>query len=148
MAKERMVNTRFWADTYISNLDPTEKLLFLYLITNQYTDICGVYELPLKYMAVDTGIDRDMVLKVLTRFEKDGKIKYYDGWIRVVNFAKYQRDNPKVKKGIELGLNRFQKAIYDNLSIAYDRLSHSNLNSNLNSNSNRNYAPTRSISYL
>ena len=60
MAKERIVNTRFWSDTYISNLDPIEKLLFLYLITNQYTEISGLYELPLKYMAVDTGIDKDI----------------------------------------------------------------------------------------
>ncbi len=138
MAKERIVNTRFWADSYVSNLDPTEKLLFLYLITNQYTEISGVYELPLKYMALDTGIEKEMVEKILKRFENDKKIKYFNGWVHVLNFSKYQKDNPKVKIGINHALKRVPKNILDSLCIDYDSLSHSNSNPNSNPNSNFN----------
>ena len=138
MAKERIVNTRFWSDTYISNLDPIEKLLFLYLITNQYTEISGLYELPLKYMAVDTGIDKEMIEKILKRFENDKKIKYVNGWVYVLNFSRYQKDNPKVKIGIKHAFSRVPKNILDSLSIDYDSLSHSNSNSNSNPNSNPN----------
>ena len=45
--KQRYVNTRFWNDTYVSSLDPIEKLLFIYLLTNEHTNISGVYEPPL-----------------------------------------------------------------------------------------------------
>lgn len=144
MAKTRMVNTRFWIDDYISHLDPIEKLLFLYFLTNPFTDICGFYEIPIKNIALDTGIDKEMVVKILGRFERDGKVFYRDGWIGIKNFAKHQLDNPKVNRGIELGLEKVPKSLVDivnnSLSIVYDRLSHLNLNPNLNSNSKIRYA--------
>lgn len=138
MAKERMINTRFWIDDYISNLDPIEKFLFLYFLTNPSTDICGVYEIPLKTVATDTGIEIEMVKKILKRFGRDKKIFYHDGWIGIKNFSKHQKDNPSVKKGIENGLERAPKEILDRLSQTVPSLSHLNLNSNLNSNSNLN----------
>lgn len=101
-----MVNTRFWIDDYISNLDPIEKLLFLYFLTNPSTDISGVYEIPIKTIAVDTGIDKEMVIKVVKRFEKDQKIKYKDGWVAIKNFIKHQKENPKVKRGIEISMTK------------------------------------------
>lgn len=105
MSKNRMVNTRFWDDAYISNLDPLEKLLFLYFLTNTSTNISGIYEIPTKKIAVDTGIDRDMVLKLLKRFEDDGKLFYRDGWLGIVNFVKHQNQgSPLVQKGIEVEL--------------------------------------------
>lgn len=131
-----MINTRFWIDDYIADLDPTEKLLFLYFLTNPYTDICGVYEVPLKHVALETGIDKEMVIKILGRFEKDGKIFYQNGWVAMVNFAKHQLKNPKVEQGIKLGLAKAPKELLDRLSIDYDRLSHLNSNSNSNPNSN------------
>ncbi len=136
MAKSRMINTRFWIDDYVSNLDPSEKLLFLYFLTNPYTDICGIYEVPLKHIALETGLDREMVIKIVGRFSKDGKLFYKDGWVAIKNFAKHQANNPKVMKGVEIGLSKAPNEMKDKLSIAYDRLSHLNSNSNLNSNPN------------
>lgn len=141
MAKNRIINTKFWTDNYILNeLNPIDKLLFLYLITNPYTDISGIYELPLKIMAVETGIDKENIEKViLPRFEKEGKILYQDGWIAIKNFQKHQTLNPKVKMGMEIGMSkaplRLRRFIeLDSLSIEDDSLSHSNSNSNLNTN--------------
>lgn len=142
MAKARMINTRFWDDTYISNLDPIEKLLFLYLLTNPATNICGFYELPLKTVALDTGLDKEMVLKVLERFSNEGKIFYIDGWVCIKNFIKHQNQkSPKVKIGIKTELRLVPKTI---MNQAKDRgyrmhtLSHSNPNINSNSNLNTN----------
>ncbi len=102
MAKKRYVNTQFWRDSYVSNLDPSEKLLFLYLITNPDTNISGIYQVPLKIIAVDTGFDKEMIIKILARFERDGKIKYEDGWIALKNFIKNQNEGSlKVKIGID-----------------------------------------------
>lgn len=106
MAKNRMINTKFWSDTYISSIDPLEKLLFLYFITNQYTNICGIYEIPLKQVSLDTGIDRDNLEKVfLPRLAQAGKIYYIDGWVYIKNFLKHQKASGNVALGINNGLN-------------------------------------------
>jgi hypothetical protein len=142
MSKKRMVDTRFWIDDYISHLDPVEKLLFLYFLTNPFTDISGMYEVPLKNIALDTGIDKEMVIKILNRFERDNKIFYENGWIAIKNFAKHQLDNPKVLRGIEIGTAKapvsLKNKVKNSLSIDNDSLSHLNSNSNSNSNSNLN----------
>ena len=145
MAKNRLINTKFWTDSYIiDTLNPIDKLLFLYLITNPYTDISGVYELSLKIMAVETGIDRENIEKViLPRFEKDEKILYRNGWIAIKNFKKHQVLNPKVIRGMIEGLNRAPKELRewienDSLSIENDSLSHINTNTNTNININSN----------
>lgn len=137
MAKKRYVDTRFWIDDYVSNLDPVEKLLFLYLLTNPFTDISGVYEIPVKNIALDSGIDKEMVIKILKRFEKDKKIFYKEGWVAIKNFQKHQNtQNPKISRGIEIGLSKAPLSLIDKLSIGNEELSHLNLNSNLNSNTN------------
>lgn len=131
-----MIDTRFWDDNYTANLDPIEKLLFLYCLTNTHTNICWVYEIPLKLIAVDTGIDKDMIVKILSRFEKERKILYRDWWIAIINFVKYQNQwSPKVKTWIEKELLKVPKWLNDLIEIPYgypmDTLSHSNSNSNL-----------------
>lgn len=148
MAKERYVNTKFWNDTYIINLDPIEKLLYLYFLTNPLANISGVYEISLRQVAFDTGIDKDMILKILERFEEDKKMFYKDGWLCIKNFLKHQKmTNPKIKKGVILALKEVSKDtlelfisygyLMDSLSIADVYLSNNtNLNSNSNSNSN------------
>ena len=122
MAKQRIINTRFWIDDYVSNLDPMEKLLFLYLITNPSTEICGVYELPIKMMAVQTGIEKEMVVKILNRFEKDKKIVHKDGWVVIINFSKHQNPNPSVIKGVERALSEIPpkiREIYEKIQAGY-----------------------------
>ena len=136
-----MINTKFWSDGWVVNLDPIEKLLFLYLLTNERTNICGIYELPLKFMAIETGIEKEMVEKVLNRFTKDKRIYFIKGWVVIKNFIKHQNQgSPKVKIGIEAELVKIPKEILDKIKEldnkikGIDTLSHLNLNSNLNSN--------------
>ena len=102
MSKKRYVETSFWDDYYISDLDPSEKLLFLYLLTNPATNIAGVYQILVKRIAADTGFDSDMVRKIMARFEEDEKMVYKDGWLVLINFIKHQKTGgPSVQKGIE-----------------------------------------------
>jgi uncharacterized phage protein (TIGR02220 family) len=165
MSKQRYVDTKFWTDNYIVEKDPIEKLLYIYLLTNTLTNILGIYEISIRQIAFDTGIDRDMVYKILERFEKDEKVKYSKGYIAIKKFTKYQANNPKINKGIgellkevpielvewvEIDFDRLDITL-DSLYIGLDRTSrdsnYSNLNINLNSNSNSNtnsnvYSPT------
>jgi len=128
MAKSRVVNTRFWDDCYIADLDPTEKLLFLYFLTNNSTNISGIYEIPLKKVAIETGIDKEMVEKIVSRFTKDGKIFYVNGWVCLRNFVKNQnQQSPQVKKGIERELELIPSHILEifiGLGYGIDTLSH------------------------
>jgi hypothetical protein len=136
VAKQRIVNTKFWDDSYIAGLTSIEKLLFLYLITNPLTNISGVYELPLRRAAFDVGLSVEEVEKVFGRFEADGKIARFGAWVGVTNFIKHQTLNPKIKVGILHELNRAPKEVVDSLSIDYQSLSHPNPNLIPNRDSN------------
>jgi hypothetical protein len=101
MAKQRFINTRFWSDSFIVALTPTERYLFLYFLTNEHTSICGIYELPLRTIAYETGVREKELGKILERL--NGKIYYFDGWVFIRNFERHQfaRGNSKVRIGIE-----------------------------------------------
>ena len=102
MTKKRYVSTSFWDDWYIVNLDPIEKLLFLYFMTNPLTKICGIYEISTRRISFDTWIDKDMVLKIIDRLSEQWKIFYIDWWIYIRNFQKHQNlNNIKIQKWIE-----------------------------------------------
>ena len=98
MSKLRSINTRFWEDNWIVDCDPSEKLLFLYLLTNTMTNMLGIYEIPLRRIAFDTGLDKDMILKLFSRFEKDGKAFYKDGHVVLLNYTKHQNYNLNMYK--------------------------------------------------
>ena len=138
MSKKRYVDTKFWDDNYVINKDPIEKLVFLYLLTNTLTNIVGIYEISIRRIAFDTGIDKDMVIKILERFELDNKVKYENGWIAIKNFTKHQLDNPKINAGMEALIKEVPDTLIEWSNIDYDRLSHPNPNPNPNPNINNN----------
>lgn len=97
-----MFHTRFWEDSYVADLDPIEKLLFIYTITSPRVSLCGIYEVPIRYIATETGIDKDMIIKIFDRLGKSNKVIYKDGWVCVPKYPKYQSYNlPAVKRGLE-----------------------------------------------
>lgn len=110
-SKLRSVNTRFWDDSYVINLDPIEKLLFLYFLTNPLTNLAGIYEIALRRIAFDTGIDKEMVSKILERFEKDKKIYYRENYLILANFYKNQNYNPSMLTNAENYINSLPKSI-------------------------------------
>ena len=140
--KSRLVNTHFWDDKYTSNLDPIEKLLFLYFLTNPLCNIIGIYEIEIKRIAFDTGIDKEMVNKIIERFTKDEKVAYLDGYIIIKNFVKFQsQGSEKIKIGISNQMAALPEKIKKfnfNAVKGIDTLSHINTNINTNSNLNSN----------
>jgi hypothetical protein len=108
MSKNTFFNTRFWQDSFTSDLDPVEKLLFIYCITSPYLSLTGIYEIPLKFIAMETGLDKEMVTKILNRFEEKKKVLYREGWLCVLNYPKYQ--SFKGEK-LEIALEREIKAV-------------------------------------
>lgn len=98
--KLRSVNTRFWEDPFIEGLTPTEKLLFLYLLTNPLTNLMGIYEITTKRISYDTGITKESIEKGLKAFERVRKALIIDNYLILPNFLKNQSLNENMKIGV------------------------------------------------
>jgi len=85
-----------WKDEWILELTPEEKLLFVYLFSNECTSLSGLYKIAKRVIAFETGLSLDFVNKTLARFEKVGKVYYQDGLIWVVNLRRYNRGGATV----------------------------------------------------
>lgn len=88
--KTRILHTRFWhEDSYINSLKPKQKLYFMYLFTNSYANISGIYELPIKYRMVDTGLNEKEIESFQKKFMDDLKYGFIDNWVIILNNHKY-----------------------------------------------------------
>jgi len=99
MATYRQVFISFWQDSYILDLDAEGKLLYIYLLTNTKTTQCGIYELPIKVIQFETGLDKKVIEQYLKKFESDKKILYSKetAEVFILNWLKYNNiDSPKV----------------------------------------------------
>ena len=98
MAQYRYVQCAFWSDPFILGLTPEEKFFYLYLITNSHTKQCGVYELPIKIMELETGYNAETIHKLIHRFKDYKKIEYSEkGEVFIINWLRFNRsDSPKV----------------------------------------------------
>lgn len=155
MSTQRYIDTSFWDDAWVQELDPSEKLLYIYLLTNPLTNIAGVMELTVKRMCFDTGFNSDTVGHILSKFERANKVYKYENYIIIRNFPKHQQlENEKIVKGIATILSKLPndvlayleqigyefdiKGTFDTLCIPYTyptnylNLKEFNTNSNLN----------------
>jgi hypothetical protein len=101
MAKYRNVSVKFWSDDFVTeNLTPESRYFFLYLLTNEHTAQCGIYEITRRQMAFETGYNAETVERLLQFFEAQGKIKWSKetNEIAIKNFIRYNpQGSPKVK---------------------------------------------------
>lgn len=113
MSKTRYIKTDFWSDSFIESLDPTEKLLFIYLFTNDKLDLCGIYEITIRKISFETWINEDRVQKTINKFSEKWKIHYIDWYICVMNFTKHLQMNPSVSLWVERSRNLIPKPIIE-----------------------------------
>lgn len=97
--KLRSVNTKFWDDPFVEGLKPIEKLLFLYFLTNPLTNVLGIYEISIKRISFDTGVDQKTITKALESFQRVNKVYYVHNHIILANFLKNQSMNDNMKTG-------------------------------------------------
>lgn len=120
MSKTRYLNTSFWSDPWVvDHLNILDRHLFIYFLTNEHTNIAGVYEISLKTIANETGFERDEILRMLKRLEP--KVKYLDGWLILPNAIKHQNyKSPKIKTGIDAVLVAVPNDIVEFLKFPKD----------------------------
>lgn len=106
MALYRQIHTHIWKDEWFLDLDAEEKLLFIYLFSNELSSVAGIYKIPLKVITFETGLDKAFVTKTLAKFGKAGKAYYEDGIAWVVNLRKYnESSSSKVQTRIDTDLS-------------------------------------------
>jgi hypothetical protein len=98
MAGYRQIHTQIWKDEWFIELTPEEKMLFIYLFSNDLSSISGIYKIPIRVIVNETGISGECVLSALAKFEGQHKVIYRDGVMWIVNMEKYHKNaSPKTQ---------------------------------------------------
>lgn len=93
----RSVDTEIWDDPWFSELSPTDKLVFLYFLTNRRSTPCGVFEITLRAVAFETGLGLADIHQALEHLHP--KVCWFEAeqtiWVR--NFFRRQNKNANEK---------------------------------------------------
>lgn len=87
--KTRIVYTKIWEDEYFFSLDDKEQLAFLFLLTNDKINLIGIYELNDMNLVMWLRTTNDKIQQIKTKFQSSGKFAFYRGWVKVINYDKY-----------------------------------------------------------
>ena len=103
MAQKRYISTSFWDDSWVIELEPKQKFLYMYLLTNTLTEISGVYKISKRRIQFDTGLTLSEITTSLELFECNKKAILFGEYMILPKWPKHQDGdkNVKVKKGIE-----------------------------------------------
>ena len=118
MAVFRKIHTSFWSDTFVQDLDNDHKLFYLYILTNERTKQCGIYEISKKQISYDLGYSIDRVSKLFKFFIDNGKILYSETTkeLAIKNWNKFNGStSPKVVSCVKSELSN----VKDTLLIQY-----------------------------
>jgi uncharacterized phage protein (TIGR02220 family) len=98
----RTIDTRFWTDPKVRQLNTNNKLLFLYFITSPHAHFSGIYYLPKTTTSHETGIRLADVTKGIDTLSMAGIVMAdtLSELIWVVNMFRYQSHSEKLLKGI------------------------------------------------
>lgn len=89
MANFRQIHVSIWKDSWFLDLEPDEKLLFVYLFSNESTSLSGMYRLSRKVISFETGIDKNRMDMALESFAKAGKVYTEGDVVWVVHMRKF-----------------------------------------------------------
>lgn len=91
MATFRFLHTEFWRDDFFMELTPEDKYFYIYLLTNDVCNQCGIYSFSVKIAAVELGYSIDTVKTLLARFVNYDKILYNEknSEVMIINWYKY-----------------------------------------------------------
>lgn len=106
MAIYRNVSLSFWEDNKIvDDFTYKDKYFLLYLLTNPHTNLIGCYEISVKQMSNELGLDKSEVEELLTRMEQVHQVIFYAGETKEVlikNWHKYNwTKSEKLLKKVE-----------------------------------------------
>ncbi len=117
----RYVRVEFWKDAKVCEcMNPREKLLFVYLLTNPYTTQIGIYKITIKQIAFDLDFTKPYVKKSLEKFEHEYNIIRYNSKtneIAIRNWGKYNLT--RLGKPMEMCIEKELKGVSDISLVNY-----------------------------
>lgn len=129
--KNAMISLDFWADKWVMDaLDPSERLVYLYLLTHPKRNWAGLYEFSLREGSFHTGFDKDMIEKIIARFEKAKKIAISGDYILLMNHTKHQKITPNVEVNIQKTIDDTPTAVIQGFGIETLQKAYKDLNLN------------------
>jgi phage terminase small subunit len=114
MAAFRKISVTFWTDSFVGELTPEQKYFYLYLMTNDNTTQCGIYETSIRKMSFDTGYNQETVQKLIDFFQEHNKIRYSKetNEIALLNWVKFNDStSPKVLACVQKELSKVKNRV-------------------------------------
>jgi hypothetical protein len=105
MAEYKQIKTRIWQDNWFLSLNPEEKIIWLFLLTNEYCHLSGLYELPKPLISSLTGVIKWQ--EALKKFEQSKKIVLIEDWVFIVNKSKHQPISKNMKDNVNISIQRY-----------------------------------------
>jgi hypothetical protein len=86
-----VVYCKMWTDIKFQGFSSDEKLLFVYLITNEHCPLFGYYRLPIAYIADDLKWEPNHVASTMAALCQHGVAMFSApySWVLIPNFLKY-----------------------------------------------------------
>lgn len=101
----RVIHTKLWKDEFFADLTASEKVAFLYFITNERINVLHCYEVSNRELRFDTGLTDSQIQQAKEKFQQAGKMYFFKDWVFLKNACKYQKfegeTNDKAKEKIK-----------------------------------------------
>jgi hypothetical protein len=100
MSKYKPLYSNLWNDPDFEKYTPQEKLIYIFLITNQAVEKSGIYKITVKQISFYTDCNKSIINDFINKLINDNKIKYdfEKGIIFIKNVFKFQKGMIKNKK--------------------------------------------------
>ena len=111
MAIYRQLHTTFWKDKRVGEWSKDQKLFFLYLLSNDYTTQCGVYEFNIRYARFELDMTTEEIKQHIDFLVSEGRIVFNEKSeeLMIVNWLKYNSArSPKVAPVIDKELKEIK----------------------------------------
>ena len=110
-----------WKDAKVCEcMNPREKLLFVYLLTNPYTTQIGIYKITIKQIAFDLGLTKPYIKGAIEKFEKEYNLIRYNNETNELAIRNWGKFNlVRLGKPIEMCIEKELKGVRDVSLVEY-----------------------------
>lgn len=85
------IRSDIWIDEEVEQLSPEGKLLYVYLLTNPYSNLAGYYQIIPRHIASDLKIEEEKILPILLDQKKLWKYDPDTRQILIPSYLKYNK---------------------------------------------------------
>lgn len=131
--KTRIIQTRFWDDNFIVNANKDTRYLYMYLLTCQYINLCGIFQLSDKKIQFETGLTGKEFEMAKNELIENKKVFFKDGWVKILNAEKNNKytNSPSNEKPYNAELDKVPEDILEFFNSSVGSTVHSSVDSNI-----------------